>query len=476
MRLKLPIIAQMFVIFLISSVFLAGTGTYVYSLKSYEYQRSELSVKIATASVRLSRALIKPASEKDLEAVRNIISAFAGTPEVICVNLALRVGNVKESWPNEECLSENPNLMMHDQPLRRGSRVLGSAKVFFTDELIKKNIDVFFIYTFIGLSVVLLILLMIMLLAQRVLVTGPINKIIGKMRSFKVGEMIDIADSEKYAPEFKKISSEFDVLADELNNQANEILNKNELLEAQNQKIQDEKSKLEILIKNILPTATIRELRDNGTVEPKKFENVGILMLDFVGFTEMSAKTEQNLLFDELNEMFTCFDFLAERHKCERIKTIGDAYLAVANVNVENKSQIESLAKFALDIIAVLEARETQLEWKCRIGLHVGDIVAGVVGKTKILFDVFGDGINTASRIEGLSKPMKINCSKDFYSASDFHDHFEARGKLEIKGKNSMEVFFLKNSFHQPKTEEIEDIVNSAKLAESLIEKNFAAE
>ena len=94
----------------------------------------------------------------------------------------------------------------------------------------------------------------------------------------------------------------------------------------------------------------------------------------------------------------------------------------------------------------------------------------------KILFDVFGDGINTASRIEGLSKPMKINCSKDFYSASDFHDHFEARGKLEIKGKNSMEVFFLKNSFHQPKTEEIEDIVNSAKLAESLIEKNFAAE
>jgi len=332
------------------------------------------------------------------------------------------------------------------------------------------------IYTFIGLSVVLLILLMIMLLAQRVLVTSPINKIIGKMRSFKVGEMIDIADSEKYAPEFKKISSEFDVLADELNNQANEILNKNELLEAQNQKIQDEKSKLEILIKNILPTATIGELRAKGTVEPKKFENVGILMLDFVGFTEMSARTEQNLLFDELNEMFTCFDFLAERHKCERIKTIGDAYLAVANVNIENKSQIESIAKFALDIIAVLEARETQLDWKCRIGLHVGDIVAGVVGKTKILFDVFGDGINTASRIEGLSRPMKINCSKDFYSASDFHDHFEARGKLEIKGKNSMEMFFLKNSFHQPKAEEIEEIVNSAKLAESLIEKNFAAE
>lgn len=476
MRFKLPIIAQMFSIFLVASLLLAGVATYVYSLKSYEYQRNDLSVKIATASVRLGRALINPASQNDLESVRNIISAFAGTPEVVCVDLALRVGNVRESWPNKGCLTENPSLMMHDQPIRRGSRVVGSVQVFFTDEFIKKNIDVFIVYTFLGLSVVLFILLIIMLVAQRVLVTKPLNKIIRKMRKFKVGQVIDKDDSAKYASEFIQISTEFDILADKLNSQANEITNKNRLLKSQKQKIQDEKTKLEILIKNILPSNTVRELKETGTVQPKKYNNVGILVLDFIGFTKMSAKADQKLLFNELNEIFTCFDLLAELHCCERVKTIGDAYLAVANVNIKNNSQIESLAKFALEIIAVLEARKSPLEWKCRIGLHVGDIVAGVVGKTKILFDVFGDPLNTAFRTEGLSEPMKINCSKDFYSASDFHDHFEARGIFEVKGKESMEMFFLKSSYYHPNTQDITDIINSAKLSESLIEENFSIE
>lgn len=137
-------------------------------------------------------------------------------------------------------------------------------------------------------------------------------------------------------------------------------------------------------------------------------------MLDLVGFTKLSTQNDANVLFSELNELFTCFDILAEQYEWERIKTIGDDYLAVTNVNIENSKPNESLAILAADFIHIIEARRGKIDWKCRIGLHKGDLIAGVVGKSKILFDVFGDGINTTARMEADSVPMKINSSENF--------------------------------------------------------------
>ena len=242
------------------------------------------------------------------------------------------------------------------------------------------------------------------------------------------------------------------------------------MIERQNKSIKRDKEKLEVLIGNILPSATILELRKSGQVKPKQFKNVGILMLDLVGFTKLSTQNDANVLFSELNELFTCFDILAEQYECERIKTIGDAYLAVTNVNIENAKPNESLAILAADFIHIIEARRGKIDWKCRIGLHKGDLIAGVVGKSKILFDVFGDGINTAARMEAASVPMKINCSENFYLTSNFKDQFTSRGLQEIKGKDPARMYFLKDSFHELDSDRISEIVQQARNMKSIVE------
>ena len=467
---KLSISARIFVIIFVSGFLLASSSTYIYAVKAYQYQRSELSIKIATASVRLTRAIIKPASQNDLSAVKNIVSAFAGTPEVVCVELNLRRDNFSEIWPNEGCLDEDRKLMVHDQPIRRGAKILGNAKVYFTDEFINENIRVFVQFVALGVTAVLGILMVVLLISQKLIISMPINRIISSMSTFKVGD--DFTESvSKASPEFLKISAALHQLMSTINKQATVIIDKNQMLEAQNLKIEEDKRKLELLVENILPSATISELREKGTVPPKKFENVGILFLDFVGFTEQSAKTDAALLFSELNEMFTCFDIIAEKYGCERIKTIGDAYLAVTNVNFTNSAQNENLAKMAIEIIKLITLRNDKIDWKCRIGLHVGDLVAGVVGKTKILFDVFGDGINTASRVEGASEALKINCSEDFYQTSAFKDYYENRGLIEIKGKKSQNMYFLSSDFFSPDIADLRVTIEASKRVSSLLEE-----
>lgn len=467
---NLSISARIFAILFVSGFLLASSSTYIYAVKAYEYQRSELSIKIATASVRLTRAIIKPASQNDLSAVKNIVSAFAGTPEVVCVELNLRRGNFSEVWPNESCLAENRKLMVHDQPIRRGAKILGNAKVYFTDDFINENIRVFVQFVALGVIAVLGILLVVLLISQKLIISMPINRIITSMSTFKVGDSFTKSVS-KASPEFLKISAALHQLMSTINNQATVIIDKNQMLEAQNLKIEEDRRKLELLVENILPSATISELREKGAVTPKKFENVGVLFLDFVGFTEQSDKTDAALLFSELNEMFTCFDIIAEKYGCERIKTIGDAYLAVTNVNFTNSAQNENLAKMAIEIIELITLRNDKIDWKCRIGLHVGDLVAGVVGKTKILFDVFGDGINTASRVEGASEALKINCSEDFYQTSAFKDYFENRGLIEIKGKKPQNMYFLSSDFFSPDIADLRVTIEASKRLSSLLEE-----
>ena len=299
---------------------------------------------------------------------------------------------------------------------------------------------------------------------------------LGRNQQYKLAVRAQNERQTPYELKFKKIDeTKIAILATDATEQrkAEEMLaSYSQLIERQNKAIQIDKQKLEVLIANILPSSTIAELRRNGTVQPKKFQNVGIIALDFVGFTALSEKTDADLLFSELNEMFTCFDILAERYSCERIKTIGDAYLAVTNVNIENYNSHESLANFAMDALGIIESRKSDLDWQCRIGLHQGDLVAGVVGKTKILFDVFGDGINTAFRVEALSLPMKINCSSQFYETSTFKDNFSPRGLQKVKGKTASKMYFLNKPLSPATPQQLREIIQTAKSTKSIVETN----
>ncbi|MFN5006067.1 MAG: adenylate/guanylate cyclase domain-containing protein [Ignavibacteria bacterium] len=220
------------------------------------------------------------------------------------------------------------------------------------------------------------------------------------------------------------------------------------LIQKQSQEIEKAYKKNEELLRNILPQRVMDELMENGTTTPQTFQNVTIMFVDFVNFTKMEVSREPSMLFAELNDIYTHFDDFASKHQCERIKTIGDSYLAVCGLPDSNPLHAENIARLAKEILRYLQERNTQkpIQWHCRIGIHTGSVIGGVVGIKKYIYDVFGDAINTASRMQAYSEPMKINVStetKNLISNEEFT--IISRGKQEVKGKGEMEMFFLEH-------------------------------
>ena len=206
-----------------------------------------------------------------------------------------------------------------------------------------------------------------------------------------------------------------------------------------------EKRKSEKLLLNILPRKVASELKRHGTSQPQTFEGVSVLFSDFVNFTRISSTMSPGDLISELSQFFTEFDQAVEQYGCERIKTIGDAYLAVCGLPQAHPDHAARLLQVAK---AMLEAvnrhnQSSEQRWEIRIGLHCGTVVGGIVGTKKYIYDVFGDAINTASRMESNSHPMRINVSEDFYLQVQDQESWEARPDAEVKGKGSMKMYFL---------------------------------
>ena len=206
-----------------------------------------------------------------------------------------------------------------------------------------------------------------------------------------------------------------------------------------------EKEKTEQLLLNTLPVKVVNDLKMNGKTDPESFDEVTVYFSDIVGFTNISTTLEPAVLIGELNEIFTAFDNIMESHRCERIKTIGDAYLAVCGMPERRENHAENMARAALEIRQFLEERNRQnaIQWKIRIGLHSGKVVGGIVGVKKYIYDVFGDTINTTSRMESNSEPMRINVSETTWHLIKHTFEFIPRQPMEIKGKGMMRMYFL---------------------------------
>ncbi len=206
-----------------------------------------------------------------------------------------------------------------------------------------------------------------------------------------------------------------------------------------------EKDKSDKLLLNILPYRVAHDLKEKQCTTPESFENVTVYFSDIVGFTQLSAQLEPKALIDELNEIFTAFDNIVEKHQCERIKTIGDAYLCVCGMPDGNPNHAENMVQSAIEIITYLRHRNQlkSVKWEIRVGIHTGRVVGGVVGVKKYIYDVFGDTINTASRMESLSEPMKINMSEVTYELVKGKFEVVERGTLPVKGKGEMKMFFV---------------------------------
>lgn len=206
-----------------------------------------------------------------------------------------------------------------------------------------------------------------------------------------------------------------------------------------------EKEKTEELLLNTLPLKVVNDLKQNGKTEPESFEDVTVYFSDIVGFTNISSRLEPKMLIEELNEIFTGFDDIMEKHGCERIKTIGDAYLAVCGMPEKQEEHAQQMLQAAMEIKNYLVQRNesSEIQWKVRIGIHSGKVVGGIVGVKKYIYDVFGDTINTTSRMESNSEPMRINVSEATYELAKDKFAFIEREPMEIKGKGRMKMYFL---------------------------------
>jgi class 3 adenylate cyclase len=222
---------------------------------------------------------------------------------------------------------------------------------------------------------------------------------------------------------------------------------KNEAFKSLNEKnkiIEEGKKRSDELLLNILPSEIVTELKDNGHSKARFFNHVSVLFTDFVNFTKISETMGPEELVDEIDYCFGKFDEIIERNNLEKIKTIGDAYLAVCGLPLEDKHHAINTVNTALEIMEFTHKRQSEGgKFDIRIGIHSGSLVAGVVGIKKFAYDIWGDTVNTACRMEQSSEPGFVNISEDTYQLVKDEFIFQNRGTLEVKHKGIMQMYFV---------------------------------
>ena len=218
--------------------------------------------------------------------------------------------------------------------------------------------------------------------------------------------------------------------------------------------IEKEKKRSDDLLLNILPAEIAEELKEKGRAEARSFDQVSILFTDFVSFTQASEKLSATELVEEISACFEAFDDIAEQFQIEKIKTIGDSYMAAGGLPLPHKDAVKNTVLAALEMQDYIQRRRTQKALKgetgfeMRAGIHVGSVVAGIVGRKKFQYDIWGDAVNTASRMESYGKAGAFNISQETYTLlkDDVTLAFKNRGKNEVKGKGEIDMWFVKKA------------------------------
>ena len=231
------------------------------------------------------------------------------------------------------------------------------------------------------------------------------------------------------------------------------LYRRNKFIQKTNKIIEKEKNRSESLLLNILPEETANELKLNGKVKAKKFESVTILFTDFKGFTHHAEKLSPKQLVNSVDYYFSKFDEIMETYGLEKIKTIGDAYMCAGGLPYPTEDHALKIVQAAFEIKDFVEKSKkdkatNQVRFDIRIGINTGPIVAGVVGTKKFAYDVWGDAVNIASRMESNSEPGKINISENTFELIKDEFDCELRGKLKVKNRGFMKMYFVNGLKH----------------------------
>ena len=215
------------------------------------------------------------------------------------------------------------------------------------------------------------------------------------------------------------------------------------------EQLEEEKQKSENLLLNILPEKIATELKDKGQIVPQYFDSVTVLFTDFHGFTKVAESMSPKELVSELDKCFSYFDSLMDRYNLEKLKTIGDSYMCAGGLPNKNETHFLDTVLAALEIQRFMnqmkEIRKTQGSkyWELRLGIHTGHLVAGVIGQKKFAYDIWGDTVNTASRMESSGMNGKINISQQTYELVKEYFQCEYRGMVVAKNKGEVGMYFV---------------------------------
>jgi adenylate cyclase len=224
------------------------------------------------------------------------------------------------------------------------------------------------------------------------------------------------------------------------------------LVMRQRNKVLKEKKRSDSLLLNILPAEVAEELKAKGETEAKLFDEVTVLFTDFLGFTELSEKLSPKELIKDLHECFTAFDNIIQKHNLEKIKTSGDAYMAAGGLPTPNNTHAMDAVNAALEIRRFLEeGKEKRIAngqhyFELRIGVHSGPVIAGIIGVKKFSYDIWGDTVNTAARMESSGEAGKVNISGATYELVKETFSCTYRGKIQAKGKGDVDMYFAEGA------------------------------
>ena len=322
------------------------------------------------------------------------------------------------------------------------------------DSEIKKTRESF-VQFFIWISVVFLFVILIFYLYFRKLIIRPIKKIVVALKRFAREEFDDPMNLNTN-DEFQVIENNSNIMVTRLSQTLVSLEKLNEDLENKvdertselkitNDALEKSQKKREKLLMNVLPESIAKRLMENpDSVIADDYAQVTVLFTDFKGFTPLSETVPPEKLVRELSEIFAEFDKFAGNNNMEKIKTIGDAYMAAGGLPIKNDSHPVDAVKLGLKMIEYINKRVSQpgkMNLQIRVGIHSGPVIAGVIGKSKFSYDLWGDTVNIASRMESSGIPGKISMSESTYKLVKDDFNCKSRGNIEVKGKGKMKIY-----------------------------------
>jgi class 3 adenylate cyclase/tetratricopeptide (TPR) repeat protein len=275
-----------------------------------------------------------------------------------------------------------------------------------------------------------------------------IQNIANKTREFEISQKqkeLDLLDLKNRNQRIAIFSTAFVLLL--IGILAAVLYKKNSFIRKTNVIIDNERNKSDHLLRNILPEETVIELKEFGKVKAQRFESVSVMFTDFKGFTIHAEHLSPEVLVQSLDYYFSFFDQIVEKYQLEKIKTLGDSYMCASGLPFPQKDHAERIVLAAMEMVDFVEKSKKQkddnlIRFDMRIGISSGPVVAGVVGKKKFAYDIWGDTVNCASRMESNSEAGKINISEDTHKLILDKFYFLDRGEINVKNKGNMKMYF----------------------------------